>query len=104
MGDGDIMKLLDNQPAFSMIDIPAKIYPSLEKPVTTFGTTVFLIASDSLDENTAYKIMEALDKNQQYLRNAHTALNAFTVKKTQKKTTGIEHHSGVTKYLTTQGY
>lgn len=99
MDDKDIAKLVDSQPGLSQIDIPAGIYPSLQKPVLTFGTTVFLIASGSLDEETAYKIMEALDKNQQYLRSAHTALRDFTVGPAPKGTAGIELHRGAAKYL-----
>ncbi len=103
MDDSDIMKLVDSQSAFSMIEIPAEIYPALQKSISTFGTTVFLIASGSLDEQTAYKIMEALDKNQQYLRNAHTALSAFTVETAPKRTAGVQRHPGVTTYLSTHG-
>ena len=103
MNDADIGALVDSQPAFSNIDIPAETYPALEKPVSTFGTTVFLIASDSLDEQTAFKIMEALDRNQQSLRNAHIALSAFSVETTPKRTAGVQHHSGAAAYLSTQG-
>jgi hypothetical protein len=101
MDDSDIAKLVDSQPALSQIDIPAGIYPSLQKPVSTFGTTVSLIASGSLDEETAYKIMEALDKNQQNLRSTHSALNAFAVGPAPDRTTGIHVHPGAATYLST---
>jgi hypothetical protein len=99
MDDSDIVELVDSQPALSMIDIPAGIYPALQKPVLTFGTTMSLIASASLDEETAYKIMEALDKNQQNLRSTHSALSAFTVGPDRKRTVGIELHPGAAKYF-----
>ena len=102
MGDNDIAKLVDSQPAFSEIDIPAGVYPSLQKPISTFGTKVFLIASGSLDEETAHKIMEALDKYQQNLRSAHTALRNFTVGPDRKRTAGIELHPGAAKYFSEQ--
>ena len=102
VGDNDIMKMIEGQTAFSMIDISAGIYPSLEKPITTFGSTVFLVASDSLDDQTAITIMEALDNNQQNLRNAHTALNAFTVAKSPNRATGVQHHPGAATYLSTK--
>ena len=101
MDDSDIAKLVDSQPALSQIDIPAGIYPSLQKPVATFGTTVSLIASGSLDEETAYKIMEALDKNQQNLRSTHSALNAFAVRPAPDRPTGIHVHPGAATYLST---
>jgi TRAP transporter TAXI family solute receptor len=99
MDDSDIAKLIDSQPALSRIDIPAGVYPSIQMPIATFGTTVFLIASGSLDEETAYKIMQALDKNQQNLKNAHTALRDFTVGPAPKRTTEIELHPGAAKYF-----
>ena len=103
MDDSDIVKLVDSQPALSLIDIPAGIYPSLQKPVSTFGTTVFLIASGSLDEETAFKIMEALDKNQQNLRSTHPALSTFTVETAPRRTAGIQRHPGAEAYLLSLG-
>jgi TRAP-type uncharacterized transport system substrate-binding protein len=102
MDDSDIMKLVDSQSAFSMIEIPAGIYPALQKSISTFGTTVFLIASDSLDEQTVFKIMEVLDNNQQYLRNAHIALSDFSVKAESKRTVGVQKHAGAATYLSAQ--
>ena len=103
MDDSDILKMVDSQPALSQIDIPAGIYPALQKPVSTFGTTVFLIASGSLDEETAFKITEALDKNQQNLRSAHPALSTFTVETAPKRTSGIQRHPGAETYLLSHG-
>jgi TRAP-type uncharacterized transport system substrate-binding protein len=99
MDDSDIAKMVESQPALSQIDIPAGIYPSVQKVVSTFGTTVILIASTSLDEEIAYKIMEALDKNQQNLRSTHSVLNAFAVGPDRKRTIGTELHPGAAKYF-----
>lgn len=103
MDDSDIAKMVDSQLALSQIDIPAGIYPSIQKPVSTFGTTVSMIASASLDEQTAYKIMEALDKNQQNISSAHAALSGFTVGPAPDRTTGIQVHPGAATYLSTHG-
>jgi hypothetical protein len=102
MDDSDIVELVDSQPALSMLDIPAGIYTALPKFVLTFGSTVSLIASGSLDEETAYKIMEALDQHQQNLKSTHTALSAFTVGPDRKRTVGIELHPGAAKYFSEQ--
>lgn len=99
MDDQDIVKMVDSQPGLSQIDIPAGVYPSLQKPITTFGTTVFLIASGNLDEESAYKIMQALDKYQQNLRDTHPALSGFTVGSAPQQTAGIDLHPGAAKYL-----
>ena len=54
MDDNEIAKMVDGQPALLRIRIPAQIYPALATPVDTFGTTVSLIASGSLDEETMH--------------------------------------------------
>lgn len=103
MNDNDIAKLIGSQAAFSKIDIPAGVYPSLQKPIATFGTTVFLIASGSLDEETVYKIMQALDKNQQSLRRIHPALSAFAVGPASNRISGVKRHQGAVQYLSEHG-
>jgi TRAP transporter TAXI family solute receptor len=99
MDDKDIVKMVDSQPGLSQIGIPAGVYPSFQKPVATFGTTVFLIASGSLDDETAYNIIEALDKNQQNLRGIHPALSSFSVGPAPVRLNGIELHPGAAKYF-----
>ena len=103
MNDKDIVDLVGSDSALSAMDIPAQAYPSLQKAIATFGTTVFLIASGSLDDQGAYKIMEALDSYRQYLNSAHSALNAFNVEKGPKRSAGLPHHPGATLYLSTHG-
>jgi TRAP-type uncharacterized transport system substrate-binding protein len=60
---------------------------------------VYLIASGSLDEETAYNIMEALDNQQSTLKNAHTALSDFTIGPDRKRSAGIGLHTGAAKYF-----
>jgi TRAP-type uncharacterized transport system substrate-binding protein len=102
MDDSEIAKMVDGQPAFLRIRIPAQIYPTLATPVETFGTAVSLIGSGSLDEQTVVEILDALDKHRQAIQNVHPALGSFNVKDAQQADIGIVRHPGVAAYLSAQ--
>ena len=99
MNDSDIKKLVNDHPAFTNINIAADTYPSQPRGVATFGTSVSLIASADLDEETVYKIMDAIYSNQKNLMRAHPALSSMTVDAPQMKDVGIKLHPGAVKYL-----
>ncbi len=101
MDDSDIKKLVKDQPAFWKIDIAADTYPSHPEAVSTFGTRAILVASKDLDEETVYKIIDAIDSNQKRLSSAHPALSLFSLKTARESTLGIELHQGAAKYFST---
>jgi TRAP transporter TAXI family solute receptor len=102
MDDTDIEKLTSDHPAFSKIIIPSGTYPSLESPVTTFGTRMMLVASDSLDEETVYQIIEVLDGHKQNLRQGHAVLAEFSVERLEESDTGIKLHPGAVRFFSAQ--
>ncbi|MBW2193333.1 MAG: TAXI family TRAP transporter solute-binding subunit [Deltaproteobacteria bacterium] len=99
MDDSDIEKLIMGHPAFIKISGASDTYPSHPKGVTTFGTRVMLVASADLDEETVYKIMDAIYSNQKNLMRAHPALSSLTVDASQIRDIGIALHPGAVKYL-----
>ena len=99
MDDSDIEKLVNDHPAFWKINIAANTYPSHPKEVTTFGTRAMLVASEDLDEETVYKIIDAIDSNQKRLASAHPALSLFSVDTAQKSAAGLQLHQGAAKYF-----
>ena len=98
LNDSDMEKLIKFHPAFAKIEIAAGTYPSLPKAVTTFGTRTALVASDNLDEETAYRIMTAIDAHRKYLRSAHRALADFSAVTNKMNSIGIQLHSGAARY------
>jgi TRAP transporter TAXI family solute receptor len=100
MDDIDIEKLVKARPAFLKITIPEQTYPSQAGVVTTFGTTVMLVASGGLDEQTVYQIMEVIDRHRNYLKGAHPALSSFRMERPGKKGVGVQLHTGAMKYFT----
>ena len=101
LDDNDIEKLVSDHPAFWKIDIAADTYPSHPKGVTTFGTRAMLVASEDLDEQTVYRIIDAIYSNRKRLKRAHPAIAPFTVEmdKEQNNFAGIQLHPGATKYF-----
>jgi TRAP transporter TAXI family solute receptor len=103
MDDGDIAKLVRDHPAFSTIAIPAETYTNQPAGVTTFGTTVILVASKSLDSETVFMIIEALDRRRRALEGAHPAFSAFSVKGAGNIDLDMELHPAVAEYLSAHG-
>ena len=99
MDDSDIEKLVNDHPAFWKIDIAADIYPTHPEKVTTFGTRALLVASEDLDEETVYKILDAIGSNQKRLTGAHPSLALFSVDIAQKSAAVIQLHPGAAKYF-----
>jgi TRAP transporter TAXI family solute receptor len=103
MDDNDIEKLVNDHPALFKINITADTYPSHPQGVTTFGTRMTLVASDALDAQTVYKIIDVIYNNQKRLRGAHPALSSFTVRAAQQRDAGIQPHPGATRYFSEHG-
>jgi TRAP transporter TAXI family solute receptor len=101
MDDSDVSAMLGERPDLVPIQIPARTYPAWDQPVTTFGTTVFLMASESMDAETVQAIMGALQQNQEMIRQAHPALGSFNVSAELNPDIGIPRQAGAAEYLKT---
>ncbi len=99
MDDDDIQKLIGANPAFTNITVAAGVYPSQSKEIATFGTTALLVASEDLDVQTVYKIINALYKNSKRLKTAHSALTLISADAAKKFNAGGKLHPGAVKYF-----
>jgi len=100
MNDNDIAKLVHQHPAFSKFILLAGDYPSQTRDIITFGTQTLVVASQDLDEETVYTILDALYSNRERLSNAHPAL---ALKKPEEiSRVGIKLHAGALKYFSGQ--
>ena len=99
MDDSDIEKLISADSAFWKMTVAAGTYPSHPKEIVTFGTRAILVAADGFDDETVYKIIEAIDNNQECLRDAHAALSLFDLDMAQKSVSGIPFHAGAVQYF-----
>ena len=103
MDDNDIEKLISGHPALFKTHITADTYPSHPKGVATFGTRMTLVASEALDEQTVYQIIDVIYNNQKRLRGAHPTLSSFTVRAAQHKDAGIHPHPGAVRFFSEHG-
>jgi len=99
MVDGDIQSMIDAHAAFSKMSIPAGIYPSQNTPVTTFGTNVLLVTSQDFDEDSAYKLIDAIYRHQKRFKSAHPALSPLTVEAARNYNTRLPQHPGAVRYF-----
>ncbi|MBC2705282.1 MAG: TAXI family TRAP transporter solute-binding subunit [Desulfobacula sp.] len=102
MNDTDIQNLVHRHPAFSKFTIPSGTYPSQTSDIITFGTQTLLVASQNLDEETAYAILNAIYRNHKKFSNAHPSLTLKKPDIKQMSYAGIKLHAGTLKYFSGQ--
>jgi TRAP transporter TAXI family solute receptor len=91
---------------FLKATLPANTFPGQKKPLKTFGFTTAVIASTSMDNGTAYKIVKALLDNLSDLRAGHKGLRNFDPAKTgwQESQMGAPVHPGAARYFKEKGW
>ncbi|MCK5347941.1 MAG: TAXI family TRAP transporter solute-binding subunit [Desulfobacula sp.] len=102
MNDTDIQSLVHRHPAFSKFTIPSGTYPSQTSDIITFGTQTLLVASQNLDEEIAYAILNAIYRNHKKFSNAHPSLTLKKPDIKQMSYAGIKLHAGTLKYFSGQ--
>lgn len=102
MNDNDIQSLVRRHPAFLKFTIPSGTYPSQTSDIITFGTQTLLVASQNLDEETAYAILNAIYRNHKKFFNAHPSLVLKKPDIKEMSYVGIRLHTGALKYFSGQ--
>ncbi len=102
LNQGDIDAIRSSHPAFIQIDIAPNTYSAYPRGIRTFGTTMKLVTSDGLDDETVYQIISALDQGQRSLKSAHPALSPRIPDAAAQQTGGIQLHPGAVKYVREQ--
>jgi TRAP transporter TAXI family solute receptor len=77
--------------------IPANTYPFQKEDVATVKTYCLLVANKNLPDETAYKIVQSIDKNRDYLGVVHKALKNYTAEFMAIQSM-IPTHPGAVKY------
>ncbi len=97
-------KLTRDSPFFSAMSIPAGLYSSNDMAVSTFGLLETVIASEDLDENTAYTIVKLVFENLDRLRKSHPAFSALTPEHMHSTGLTAPLHPGARKYYRERGW
>ena len=95
----DIRNWIGRHPAFFTTTLPGGLYPNQAEGITTLGTGMMLIASQALDEETVFGIMDALYRSQKQLKSAHPALAGFSDHGADDPAIGLERHPGAVRYF-----
>lgn len=99
INDTDIAAMVQSNPALKLTGIKAGTYPEQAQRVETIGSQIILAASEDLDQDTAYAIVEALYGNPQRLRDAHPALDMDPMALRDGKIAGAAVHPGAILYF-----
>ncbi len=99
--DPDMDALIRTQPAYSKVKIAAGTYPSQPEAVHTIGSQGMLMVSEDLDEDLAYRILEAIHGNFPRLKSIHPALFQASFEEMGNSKLGIPLHPGAARYYKT---
>jgi len=102
LNQADIDAIRSSHPAFIQIDIAPNTYSEFPRSIQTFGTPMKLVTSDSLDGETVYQIISALDQGQRSLKSAHPALDFQLPDAATQQPGNIQLHPGAVTYFNEQ--
>lgn len=99
LDDGDIQRMVKGHPAYLNVEIAPDMYATQTQGIATFGTTMVLVASADLDDQTVYAITKAIEDNHKRLQSGHPALLSSAAEIDQNKIVGLQLHPGAVKYF-----
>ena len=100
----DVEKLIENNPFYSTLSIPAGTYASNESAVPTFGLLETVVTTEDLDDETAYTLVRLVFENIDRLRKSHPAFSELTADSMHSRGPSIPLHPGALKYYREQGW
>lgn len=90
-----VVNLMSSNPFLSQQDIKKSTYPFLSDTLSTFGTTMTLISSADMDDETIQSLITALEQNKQSLQTMHPALSSFDIDKRPQWFGSIKVHKAI---------
>ena len=97
-GDG-VNKVIALYPGVSLQTLKETGYKSLSGSLETFGTTMVLVTSADMDDETARLVTEALYENKGFFQAAHPSLSTFTVNSKPDLYGGLKVHEAVLEWI-----
>ncbi len=90
-----IVDLINSYSSLSKQDLKKSTYPSLSNKLSTFGTTMTLITSTDMDDETIQSLITALEQNKKSLQTMHPALSSFAIDKRPQWFGSIKVHQAI---------
>lgn len=100
----EIEALIGAHPYFVKTEIPGQLYLVNPVPVRTFGVIATAVASDSLDEETAYQIVSRVFDNIDTLKDVHPGLGQLEPSSMTRDGLSAPLHAGAERYYRERGW
>jgi len=100
----DIMKFIEQNPAYQAIDIPAGTYTSNPSPVATVGLKATLITTEEMDEESVYTIVRTLFENLDRLKRSHPSFASLAPAGMLTGSLTAPLHRGAIRYYREKGW
>ena len=98
--NGDaVKKMITLYPGVSLQTLAETGYKSITGPLETFGTTMILVTSADMDNETARLVTETLHKNKAFFQAVHPSLSTFTVNSKPELYGGLKVHEAVLEWI-----
>jgi hypothetical protein len=97
-GDG-VKKMITLYPGVSLQTLTETGYKSITDSLETFGTTMILVTSVDMDNETARLVTETLHKNKAFFQAVHPSLSTFTVNSKPELYGGLKVHEAVLEWI-----
>ncbi|HHX8441768.1 TPA: TAXI family TRAP transporter solute-binding subunit [Vibrio diabolicus] len=79
--DEQIKEANGNYNLWTKYEIPANMYPGLDKPITTIAQPNFLAVREDISEEDVYQLTKAIYENLPFLQGIHKATKAMAIEK-----------------------
>lgn len=96
--------LINTNPFYVTLSIPADTYASNAVPVPTFGLVQTVITTENLDEQTAYTLVKLVFEQLDRLRSFHSAFSELSPDKMHGRGLSLRLHPGALRYYREQGW
>ena len=96
-------KMVKQSPFYSQAIIPGGMYNGNERDVKTFGMNAIVVASDDLDNETAYQITKAVFDNLDNFKTLHPVFATLSARSMVVEVELAPYHPGALKYFRQQG-
>ena len=90
-----MVDLVTSTPSLSRQEIGKSVYPFLTETLSTFGTTMALVTSADMDDETITSLIAALEQNIETLQTMHPSLASFAVERKAQWFGSIKAHRAI---------
>lgn len=104
LADREVQIMVEENPFFDFLSIPAGSYATVGADVPTFGVTATLVTRVDVPDDVVYELVRAVFENFDDFRREHPAFRALTRKEMVTRGISARFHPGALRYYTENGF